>query len=64
LLFLLGLGGNLTNVDGLQISDVLRVHEYEYVREIMLNAGAADPNVNASGAVGLRSLDGDTTISR
>lgn len=47
-----------------QMSDVLQVHEYEYVRRIIGAAGAAAPDAAAPDGAGIRTLDGDTTLSQ
>ena len=44
------------------IADVLRVHDYGYVRSLLLAVGALTPEDDAAGGVG--HLDGDTAVSR
>lgn len=45
-----------------QVADVLRVHEYGYVRRLLHAVGGVTPEGEAGGAVS--TLDGDTAVSR
>eukprot|EP01035_Chromulina_nebulosa_P018539 gene18539-24259_t len=52
---------HITSAKPATITDILRVHEWTYVRKIQSICLSLDKDVNASS--GLGSLDGDTTIS-
>jgi acetoin utilization deacetylase AcuC-like enzyme/ankyrin repeat protein len=47
-----------------KMSDVLRVHEYEYVRRVLAKVGEAAPAAGLADGTGIRLIDSDTSVSR
>lgn len=46
------------------MSDVLRVHEYEYVRRVLSKVGEAAPQAGDVSGQGIKLMDSDTAVSR